>query len=69
MDTKTLTEAQAAGGIIVISSAINAAHLSSARQVPYAEMYRQRTGIIETPIEHIQRAVQDEAKRLHPDSQ
>lgn len=68
METKTLTEAQAAGGIIVISSAINAAYQSSSRQVPYSEMYRERTGIIETPIEHIQRAADDEAKRIDRDS-
>jgi hypothetical protein len=66
---KTLTEAQAAGGIIVISGAINAAHLSNSRQVPYAEMYRERTGVIETPIEHIQRAAEDEAKRQDREAQ
>jgi hypothetical protein len=69
MVASTLTEAQAEAGLVVISSVVNAAHLSSSRQVPYAELYRERTGVIETPIEHIQRAAEDQAKRMDRDSQ
>lgn len=68
MDNKmaktTLTEAQAAGGIVEIYREINAAHLStSSREIPYAELYAERTGLIETPIQRLQRAAEDEARR------
>jgi hypothetical protein len=61
--TISLTEAQAAGGIVEIRPRINGAHLSNAREVPYAEIYRDSTGLIETPIERIQRAAEDETRR------
>jgi hypothetical protein len=63
MPTTTLTEALAAGRIVEMCRLENAAHLSNARQIPYAEIYRERSGLIETPIERIQRAAEDEAKR------
>lgn len=63
MRTKTLTEAQAEAGVIVVYRGVNTAHLSSAREIPYAEIYQQSTGLIETPIERIQRAAEDEARR------
>ncbi len=61
---KTLTEAQAAGGIVQVCHEITASHLSNSGSVPYSEFYRQHTAIIETPIERIQRAGEDEARRL-----
>jgi hypothetical protein len=36
---------------------------STARQIPYAEAYRDRTGLIATPMEELQRAAEDEAAR------
>ena len=60
---KTLTEAQAAGGLVLISHGANVSQLSNSRFVPYAESYRQHTAIIETPIERIQQAAEDEARR------
>ena len=64
MNTKTLTEAQAAAGIIEICHGANATYLSNGREVPYAEIYRDRSGLIETPVERLQRAGEDEARRL-----
>jgi hypothetical protein len=64
MPPKTLTEAHAAGGIIEIYQGANATYLSNAREVPYAEIYRDRSGVIETPVQRLQRAGQDEARRL-----
>jgi len=63
MDAKTLTESQAEAVLIVVYRGTNTAHLSSAREVPYVEIYRQSTGLIETPIERIQKAAEDEARR------
>lgn len=37
--------------------------LTNMRTIPYAERYRQHSGIWETPEEHLQRAGEDEAKR------
>ena len=68
MNGKTLTESQAEAGLIVIYRGANTAHLSSAREIPYVEIYRQSTGLIETPIERIQKAAQDEARRSEIDS-
>lgn len=65
----TLTEAQAASGIIELSRGVNTAHLSNAREVPYAEIYRERTAIMESPIERIQRAAEDEHRRLEQSRQ
>jgi hypothetical protein len=62
--TKTLTEAQAARGLIEIYREQNAASLSAnSREIPYAELYAQRTGLIETPIQRLQQAAEDEAER------
>jgi len=62
--TITLTEAQAAGGVVEIRGVVNAAHVSNAREIPYAEIYRERTSLLETPIQRLQRAADDEARRL-----
>jgi hypothetical protein len=65
MPKTSLTEAQAAGGIVAIYGGLNvAACLSNAREIPYAEIYRERTSLIETPIQRLQRAAEDEARRL-----
>ena len=66
MPDKTLTEALASGQVVEIYRGLSAASFasfSSAREIPYAEVYRERTGIVETPIERMQRAAEDEARR------
>lgn len=62
----TLTEATLKSGVIVMSRGHNAAtaFLSTARSIPYSELYRQRTATMETPAENLQRAAEDEAKRV-----
>jgi hypothetical protein len=60
---KTTTEAQAAGGVVLIAQGANATQLSNSRYIPYSEFYRERTAVIETPIERIQLASEDEARR------
>jgi len=63
MLAKTLTEAQAQGGLVVVGPRATSSYLSSGRSVPYFEIYRERTALLETPAERIQRAGEDEAKR------
>lgn len=58
---KTLTDAIVMSGVVAMYVGEN---LSSARTVPYAEFYRQQTGLIETPVQMIQRAADDEEKRV-----
>jgi hypothetical protein len=60
---ETLTEAVAQAGLIVIRRTVNASNLSTAREIPYSEIYRQSTGLIESPVERLQRAADDEARR------
>lgn len=57
-----LTEAAAMNPIVVMLG-FNGT-LTNARTVPYAERYQGFTGLWETPVEHLQRAAEDEAKRL-----
>lgn len=58
----TLTEALARNRDWVVR--LNAESTeSSARVIPYAEIYRGSTGTMETPIEHMQQAGQDEIRR------
>ena len=60
----TLTDAQRKSGLLVISREQNSAYQqSSSRSIPYVEIYSQRTGTMETPAEHLQRAGEDEARR------
>ncbi len=58
----TLTDAQVESGIVVARRGTNTTH-SSYRNVPYAERYRGHTGILETPVQHLQQAARDEAQR------
>lgn len=61
---KTLTEAQAKSGYLLLFSAANASCHSTARTIPYAEAYRERTSAgIQTPEERLQAASEDEARR------
>lgn len=58
---ESLTEVQRRSGVQVFAAGFRT--LSSARSVPYAERYMFLTGVYETPIEHLQRAAEDEAAR------
>ena len=62
MLTKTLTEAVARGGVTIIVDGQNATHLGNSRSIPYAEMYRERTSLIESPLERLQRAYAEESE-------
>ena len=59
----TLTGASLGSGLLTSEPGLNSTYLSSSRSIPYAEIYSFRTGMMETPAEHIQRAADDEAKR------
>jgi len=60
---KTFTEAQEHSGfsIAIIGSYRTQ---SNSRFVPYAEVYRGRTSLIETPAEHLQKAAQEDERRI-----
>lgn len=58
----TLTTALLQSGVNVISQLSNASY-SNARYVPYVERYQASNAIMEEPIEVIQRAAEDEARR------
>lgn len=58
----TLTEAQIKRGIDVVMLTRDVTQ-SSARNIPYSELYSGRTGLMETPIEYLQRAAEDEEQR------
>ena len=63
---KTLTEAQAKAGYRFLHRGSNEA--STGRTIPYAETYRQRTGVgIDTPEERIQKASEEQARRQQSD--
>ena len=60
----SVTAANLRNGLLIGEVAPNStSSLPSSRSIPYAEIYNLRTGIMETPTEHIQRAAEDEAKR------
>lgn len=60
---QTVTEAQLQSQYAVVFIGIDANSSSTARVVPYAELYRSRTGLMETPVEHLQEAAKDEEAR------
>ena len=59
----TLTAAAAQACVFVMMTGVTSSLASNARAVPYAERYRQASGLMETPAEYIQKAAEDEAKR------
>ena len=63
MADKTLTTASRKSGLLMMAEGENSACLSNARSIPYSEIYSQRTGMMETPVERLQRAAEDETKR------
>ena len=60
---KTLTEAASLSGPGVFRLGAQSLTVSNARSVPYAEVYREQTALTETPVQRIQRAALDEARR------
>ena len=60
---KTFTEAQERSGfsVVIIGSYDTQ---SNSRFVPYAEVYRGRTSLMETPAEHLQKAAQEDEQRI-----
>jgi hypothetical protein len=63
MKAMTLTDAHARSRLILVSRATNLTYSSNSRNIPYVEMYRERTAVIETPAENLQKAADDDAKR------
>ena len=59
---ETLTEA--ARKKVVFAPRVSAnTTTSNARRIPYAEQYRQFSGLAETPVERIKKAAADEQRR------
>jgi len=58
----TLTEAQSSGSLRVILQNTPTTR-SNSRIIPYIELYHGRTSVMETPVEHRQRAAEDERRR------
>jgi len=63
VDTRELlTEAaRQSGGVVVMTHSDEST--SSTRRMPYVERYGQFSGLSESPIERLQQAARDEAKR------
>ena len=61
-DVATVTEAQRGGESLMVVFKENATR-SSLRTRPYIELYQGRTSIMETPIQHRQKAAKDEERR------
>ena len=58
----TLTEAASRGQLLSISE-FEEVKSNNSRVVPYRDSYRDRTALMETPIEYLQRAAEDDEKR------
>lgn len=64
----TLTEALAASQLRV--RVLTGSRSQTSREVPYDELYRDSSSLMETPIERIQRAAEEERSRnLRPKPQ
>lgn len=55
----TLTEAQALSQLRIIQAGRNTSQ-QSGRQIPYEELYRGSNAVMETPVERIQRAADED---------
>ncbi len=60
---KTLTEAQERSGFSVVIKGSYRTQ-SNSRFVPYAEVYRGRTSLMETPAQHLQKAAQEDEQLI-----
>lgn len=63
LSPRTVTEAQLQSHYTVMFIGGEANRSSNARTVPYVDLYRGRTGPMETPAEHLQQAAKDEQTR------
>jgi len=65
---KSLTQAQERGGysIVVMGSYQTQ---SNSRVVPYAETYRGRSGMMDTPVQHFQKVLEEEKQRIGQQSE
>lgn len=63
---KTFTAAQELSGFSVEIMSSHSSQ-SNSRFVPYAEIYRGRTSLMETPAEHLQKAAQEDEQRIKPE--
>ncbi len=61
---KLLVDAQRANPTVVVVTSLT---LTNARAVPYFERYRASTGLWETPIEHLQRVADEDAREPQVD--
>ena len=59
---KTLTEAQERSGFSVIIMGSYRTQ-SNSRFVPYAEVYRGRSSLMETPAQYLQKAAEEDEQR------
>lgn len=55
----TLTEARTASRIVLVTPKC----VTTCRNIPYEEVYRGATVLIESPADHLQRAAEDERGR------
>jgi hypothetical protein len=62
----TLTEAQSRGGYSVVFVG-DSRNQSNSRTIPYAEVYRERSSVMETPAEHIQKAAEEDKRKVIQD--
>jgi hypothetical protein len=62
MRPMTVTEAVATRSLRVVTNIHNMS-MTNARVIPYAEVYACQSSVGETPIDRIQRAALDEARR------
>ena len=58
----TITEAESRARIRFVLEG-TATVGSNSRVIPYGEIYRDSTAVMETPVEHLLRAVEDQRKR------
>ena len=63
MRTLPTTVTEASRSRFVLFPLLENTTSSNSRSVPYAERYRDMTAVTETPVERIQRAAEDEARR------
>jgi len=63
---ETLTKAQVRSRYSVIFLGDSRTQ-SNSRVIPYAEVYRGRSSIMETPAEHIQKAAEEDKTKVIPE--
>lgn len=59
---ETITEAHLRGSVVYLIASSDVTE-SSIRAIPYTDVYRGRTSVMETPAEYLQKASEDEDRR------